>query len=88
MRRRGGLAPAGFLASFTLFSAAYALVVALAGARTGCPAAPGAGAGRLAVQALLVAQALRRGLSYETALWMQRRYRLLFALVGCAMLVG
>jgi hypothetical protein len=32
-------------------------------------------------------QALRRGLDFETSLWMQRRYRLLFALVGLAMLV-
>ena len=32
-------------------------------------------------------RALRRGLGFETALWMQRRYRLLFALIGLAMLV-
>jgi len=32
-------------------------------------------------------RALRRGLEFETALWMQRRYRLLFALIGLAMLV-
>ena len=31
-------------------------------------------------------QALQRGLGFETALWMQRRYRLLFALIGLAML--
>jgi hypothetical protein len=31
-------------------------------------------------------QALRRGLGFESALWMQRRYRLLFALIGLAML--
>jgi hypothetical protein len=31
-------------------------------------------------------RALRRGLGFETALWMQRRYRLLFALIGLAML--
>jgi 4-hydroxybenzoate polyprenyltransferase len=30
--------------------------------------------------------ALQRGLGFETALWMQRRYRLLFAVVGLAML--
>ena len=30
--------------------------------------------------------AMRRGLGFETALWMQRRYRLLFALIGLAML--
>jgi 4-hydroxybenzoate polyprenyltransferase len=31
--------------------------------------------------------ALRRGLGFETAVWMQWRYRLLFALIGLAMLV-
>jgi 4-hydroxybenzoate polyprenyltransferase len=31
-------------------------------------------------------RAIQRGLGFETALWMQRRYRLLFALVGLAML--
>jgi 4-hydroxybenzoate polyprenyltransferase len=30
--------------------------------------------------------ALRRGLGYETAVWMQRQYRILFALIGLAML--
>ena len=30
--------------------------------------------------------ALQRGLGFETALWMRRRYRLLFALIGLAML--
>ena len=32
-------------------------------------------------------EALRRGLGPDTALWMQRRYRLLFAFVGLAMVV-
>jgi len=32
--------------------------------------------------------ALRRGLGFETAVWMQRRYRWLFALVGLVMLTG
>ena len=31
-------------------------------------------------------RALQRGLGFETAIWMQRRYRLLFALIGLAML--
>ena len=31
-------------------------------------------------------RAMRRGLGYESALWMQCRYRLLFALIGLAML--
>jgi hypothetical protein len=33
-------------------------------------------------------QALRRGLDFATAEWMQRRYRWLFALVGLVMLAG
>ena len=32
-------------------------------------------------------RALQHGLGFETALWMQRRYRLLFACIGLAMLV-
>lgn len=75
-----------FLASFCLFTAAYALVVGLAAA--------GLVPGVLLLtgfvwllQAVWSLQALRRGLGLETALWMQRRYRLLFALVGLAMLI-
>jgi 4-hydroxybenzoate polyprenyltransferase len=33
-------------------------------------------------------RALRRGLGFETAMWMQLRYRCLFALVGLAMMTG
>ncbi len=33
-------------------------------------------------------RALRRGLGFETAVWMQRRYRWLFALIGLVMLAG
>ena len=32
-------------------------------------------------------RALQRGLGFETALWMQKRYRLLFAFIGLAMLI-
>jgi 4-hydroxybenzoate polyprenyltransferase len=75
-----------FLASFCLFSAAYGLIIVLSLI------------GALPATMLLVAlawllhgvfsqQALRRGPGLETALWMQSRYRLLFALVGLAMLV-
>jgi hypothetical protein len=39
------------------------------------------------LQARWSLQALRRGPTLETALWMQRRYRLLFAVVGLAMLL-
>jgi len=31
-------------------------------------------------------RAIQRGLGFETAIWMQRRYRVLFALIGLAML--
>lgn len=75
-----------FLASFGLFTAAYLLVVALA-ASGRLPGVLLGTAGVWAVQAWWSGQALRRGLGVETALWMQRRYRLLFALVGLAMLV-
>jgi len=75
-----------FLASFCLFTAAYALIVGLAVA------------GRVPSIMLLTGlvwllqahwsrQALHRGLGAETALWMQQRYRLLFALVGLTMLI-
>jgi 4-hydroxybenzoate polyprenyltransferase len=74
-----------FLASLSLFTGAYALIVGLA--------AVGILPRLLLWSAILwllhVAwslQALRRGLGFETAEWMQRRYRLLFALIGLAML--
>jgi 4-hydroxybenzoate polyprenyltransferase len=74
-----------FLASLCTFTAAYALLAGLAAF------------GRMPRLLLLspivwllhVAwslRALQRGLGFETALWMQRRYRLLFALIGLAML--
>lgn len=76
----------GFVASFCLFSAAYALIIGLAlvGA---LPKLLLLGAVAWLVQGAWSLQALRRGLGLETAQWMQSRYRLLFALVGLAMLV-
>jgi 4-hydroxybenzoate polyprenyltransferase len=76
---------ATFLASLLLFTAAYGMLLALA-ARGFLP--------RLLLWSPLLwtwqvawsLQALRRGLGFETASWMQRRYRALFALVGLAML--
>ncbi|HYF65921.1 MAG TPA: UbiA family prenyltransferase [Herpetosiphonaceae bacterium] len=75
-----------FLASLGMFTAAYALLAGLA--------ARGILAGLLIwspfawlLHAAWFVRALRRGLEFETALWMQRRYRLLFALIGLAMLV-
>ena len=75
-----------FIASLSLFTAAYALLVVLAALGI-MP--------RLLLWSTLVwllhvawfLRALRRGLGFETALWMQRRYRLLFAFIGLAMLV-
>lgn len=76
-----------FLASLFTFSAAYAMLTGLA-ALGFLP--------RLLLWSPLAwllhvawaAQALRRGLDFQTAVWMQRRYRWLFALIGLAMLAG
>jgi 4-hydroxybenzoate polyprenyltransferase len=76
----------GFLASFCLFTTAYLLIVGLAALGV-LPKIVLASAIGWLLQARWSLQALRRGLGSETALWMQRRYRLLFALVGLAMLV-
>ena len=75
-----------FLASLTIFTAAYALLAGLAALGI-LP--------RLLIWSTLFwllhvawsLLALRRGLGFETALWMQRRYRVLFAFIGFAMLV-
>jgi 4-hydroxybenzoate polyprenyltransferase len=76
-----------FLASLFMFTAAYAMLTGLA-------------AFGVLPKLLLLSpvawllhlawslRALRRGLDFETALWMQRRYRLLFAMVGLVMLAG
>lgn len=74
-----------FLASLYIFTSAYAIVFTLA-ALGFLP--------RLLLWSVVVwllhvawsVQALRRGLGFETAIWMQRRYRLLFAFIGMAML--
>jgi 4-hydroxybenzoate polyprenyltransferase len=74
-----------FLASLCSFTAAYAILTSLA-------------ALGILPRLLLVSpivwllhiawslRALQRGLGFETASWMQRRYRLLFAVIGLAML--
>ncbi|MDT5124096.1 MAG: hypothetical protein QOC96_3578 [Acidobacteriota bacterium] len=75
-----------FLASLCIFTAAYAILAVLAALGI-MP--------RLLLWSTLVwplhvawsLRALKRGLGFETALWMQRRYRLLFALIGLAMIV-
>jgi 4-hydroxybenzoate polyprenyltransferase len=74
-----------FLASLFTFTAAYAILAALAALGI----LPGLLLWSIVLWHLHVAwslRALRRGLGFETALWMQRRYRLLFALIGLAML--
>jgi 4-hydroxybenzoate polyprenyltransferase len=76
-----------FLASCSLFTAAYLVIVVLAALGV-LPKILLLSAIAWLLQAGWSLQALRRGLGFETALWMQRRYRLLFALVGLAMLVG
>jgi 4-hydroxybenzoate polyprenyltransferase len=74
-----------FLASLFTFTAAYAILAGLAALHI-LP--------RLLLWSIVLwplhlawsLRALQRGLGFETALWMQRRYRLLFALIGLAML--
>ena len=74
-----------FLASLCIFTAAYATLDGL----VALGVLP-----RLLLLSTIVwllhvawsLRALRRGLGFETALWMQRRYRLLFAFIGLAML--
>jgi 4-hydroxybenzoate polyprenyltransferase len=74
-----------FLASLFMFTAAYAILAGLAAIGT----LPRLLLWSIVLCPLHVAwslRALRRGLGFETAVWMQRRYRLLFALIGLAML--
>lgn len=74
-----------FLASLGAFTAAYAILAGLAALGV----LPGLLLWSPIVWLVHVAwslRALQRGLGFETALWMQRRYRLLFALIGLAML--
>ena len=74
-----------FLASLFTFTAAYAILAGLAALGV----LPKLLLWSIVLWPLHIAwslRALRRGLGFETALWMQRRYRLLFALIGLAML--
>ena len=76
-----------FLASVVTFTAAYALLTGLAASGV-LPRlllwSPVAWLLHLAWSL----QALRQGLGFDTAEWMQQRYRWLFALVGLVMLAG
>lgn len=75
-----------FVVSVLIFSAAYVMLAGL----SHFGFVPGLLFLSMFLWALHVAwslQAHRRGLGFETALWMQRRYRLLFGVVGLVMLV-
>lgn len=75
---------ATLVASFLVFTAAFADLVVLA--RLGVVPAPLAWTGLLwPVQLALTLRALRVDPGFDEARWLQRRYRLLFALIGCAM---
>jgi 4-hydroxybenzoate polyprenyltransferase len=74
-----------FLASLFTFTAAYAILAGLAALGI----LPRLLLWSTILWPLHVAwslRALQHGLGFETALWMQRRYRLLFACIGLAML--
>lgn len=76
-----------FLASLATFTAAYAMLAGLAA----CGILPKLLLCSPVAWLLHLAwslRALRRGLDFDTAVWMQRRYRWLFALVGLVMLAG
>jgi 4-hydroxybenzoate polyprenyltransferase len=75
-----------FLASLFTFTAAYAILAGLAA----LDILPRLLLWSTILWPLHVAwslRALQHGLGFETALWMQRRYRLLFACIGLAMVV-
>lgn len=76
-----------FLASLGLFTGAYALIVVLAMLGLLPRLLRWSSAILWPLQVALSAQALRRGLSSETALWTQRCYRLLLAVTGLAMFI-
>jgi len=76
-----------FLASLFAFTAAYAILFSL----SAFGLLPRLLLASVLLWPLHVAwslQALRQGAGFETALWMQQRYRLLFAVIGLAMLAG
>jgi 4-hydroxybenzoate polyprenyltransferase len=74
-----------FLASLLTFTAAYGLLASLAALGI-LPRFLLWSAGLWPFHVAWSLQALKQGLEFETATWMQRRYRLLFALIGLAML--
>jgi len=76
-----------FVASLFTFSAAYAMLTVLA-MRGILPRLLLASPAVWLLHLAWSLAALRRGLSFDTAVWMQRRYRGLFALVALALLAG
>lgn len=75
-----------FVASLCTFTAAYALLVTLARLNI-MPRLLMWTAILWPFQFAWALSALKRGLGFETAVWMQQRYRLLFAVIGIAMLL-
>ena len=76
-----------FLASQFTFTAAYAMLTGLA-AWSVLPRLLLWSPVAWLLHVAWAARALRRGLDFDTAVWMQRRYRWLFALIGLVMLAG
>jgi 4-hydroxybenzoate polyprenyltransferase len=74
-----------FLASLLTFTAAYVILAGLA-AFDILPRLLLWSAILWPLHVVWSLRALQRGLGFETALWMQRRYRLLFVFIGLAML--
>jgi 4-hydroxybenzoate polyprenyltransferase len=74
-----------FLVSLFIFTAAYGLLASLAALGI-LPRFLLWSAVLWPLHVVWSLQALNRGLGFETATWMQRRYRLLFAFIGLAML--
>jgi 4-hydroxybenzoate polyprenyltransferase len=75
-----------FLASLCVFTAAYAIVTGLA-ALDILPKLLFWSPILWFLHIIWSLQVFQRGLGFETAIWMQRRYRVLFALLGLAMLI-
>lgn len=76
-----------FLASLATFTAAYAMLTGLAASGVLTKLLLWSPLAWLAHLAWSL-HALRRGLSFGTAVWMQQRYRCLYALIGLVMLAG
>ena len=76
-----------FLGSLCTFTAAYAVLIALASLGM-LPKLLLLSPAAWLLHVAWARQALHRGLSFESAQWMQRRYRWLFALIGLAILAA